>query len=166
MKRSEQLNMLELFPDIDKVINIENTDRYTYLAISVFDHWLSEKEANEYLSKVSEYEQELRNSKFRVFSKKIMENTSVVNFTLKGRGSRQRVLFRKFTSESGREEYMNGTLGALSSRRFFKVALPDIEALYFQGWDDTNIFYFLGERGVKEVKSWAAESGLYSLSRC
>jgi hypothetical protein len=154
-----------MFPELDKVVAVEDTDKYRFMAVSVFDHWLSEEESNQLLSDVSEEEQMLRDQKFDLFSNKIIQSTEVINFTFKGRWTKSRPVFRKFTSESSKKDYMKSASNFVGSQFFFKVALPEFEALYFENWDDTNIFYLRNENHASLIETWANECGLYRLDK-
>lgn len=163
--KMEQISLLDMYPELDKVVAVEDTDKYQYMAISVFDHWLKEDEAFDLLSDVPEDEQLQRDRKFDLFSEKIIENTEVVNFTFKGRWSKARPVFRKFTSNVCKINYMKSASNYVSSNFFFKVALPELEALYFESWDDTNVFYLRNEKHAELIESWANECGLYRLNK-
>jgi len=164
-KKEQQILFINMFPELDKVVAIEETDKYRFMAISVFDHWLSEEESIQLLSGVSEEEQMLRDQKFDSFSKKIIESTEVINFTFKGRWAKSRPVFRKFTSEGSKQNYMKSASNFVSNNFFFKVALPEFDALYFESWDDTNIFYLRNEKHADLIETWANEYGLYRLDK-
>ena len=163
--RQQQALFTSMFPELDKVVAVEETDKYRFMAISVFDHWLSEEESNKLLSGVSEEDQMLRDQKFDLFSNNIIESTEVINFTFKGRWAKSRPVFRKFTSAGSKQNYMKSASNFVSSNFFFKVALPEFEALYFESWDDTNIFYLRDEKHADLIETWANECGLYRLDK-
>ena len=77
--RQQQVSFTQMFPELDRVVAVEDTDKYRFMAISVFDHWLSEEESNQLLSDVSDKEQALRDQKFDLLSNKIIESTQVKN---------------------------------------------------------------------------------------
>ncbi|MDO6765345.1 hypothetical protein [Agarivorans sp. 1_MG-2023] len=163
LSQQEQAPLVELYPELEKVFSVEDTDKYRFMAISVFDHWLSEVEANKLLADVPEIEQRQRDKKFDSFSRVIAENTEVISFTFKGRRSKSRPVFRKFTSENSKAKYMESASNYVSNKYFFSVALPKLEALYFEGSDDTNVFYLRNERFVYLIETWANACGLYCL---
>lgn len=161
--RTEQNKLSQLFPDIEKVICAQDSDAYKFMAVSVYDRWLEEEDTLRPLAKVSPEEQRSRDEKFAVFSKKIIENTDVINLTMKGRCPKPQPVFRKFLSKTAKLQHMRNASSHVSRCDFFKVALPELEALYFESWDDTNIFYLRNEKSANIIESWANESGLYRL---
>jgi hypothetical protein len=163
--KKNQLRFREQFPDLDKLVAVEETDAYTYMAISVFDRWLGPEDSMKYLSDVSIDEQQTRDAKFTQFAKKLIENTEVINFTFKGRWANARPQFRLFTSHQSKERYLLCTPHNLDSSHFFKVVLPELDAVYFESWDDTNVFYLRNPKYAKQIEQWANECGLYRLDR-
>lgn len=163
--KQHQALFTSMFPELDKVVAVEYTNKYRFMAVSVFDHWLSEDESDQLLSAVSEKEQILRNQKFDLLSNKIIQSTEVINFTFKGRLAKSRPVFRRFTSEESKKDYMQSASNFVSSNFFFKIALPELEALYFESWDDTNIFYLRNKQHADLIETWANECGLYRLDK-
>ncbi len=66
---SLEKELLSIFQNIDKVLDMEETETYTQISISVFNHWLSEEEAFEQLNQVPAKEQQKRDAKHFIFSK-------------------------------------------------------------------------------------------------
>jgi hypothetical protein len=118
-----------------------------------------------YLSDVSIDEQQTRDAKFTQFAKKLIENTEVINFTFKGRWANALPQFRLFTSHQAKERYLLCTPHNLDSSHFFKVVLPELDAVYFESWDDTNVFYLRNPKYAKQIEQWANECGLYRLDK-
>ncbi|MDO6540404.1 hypothetical protein Q4524_17600 [Alteromonas stellipolaris] len=165
LDKQSQLNLRKKFPDLDKLVAVEQTDAYTYMAISVFDRWLGEEDSIKYLSDVSVEEQNSRDSKFVKFAKKLIDNTEVLNFTFKGRWISATPQFRKFTSNTAKEKYLMCAQHNVDSSHFYKVVLPELEAVYFESWDDTNVFYLRNPEHAVQIAKWANECGLYRLNR-
>ena len=165
LDKQSQIDLREKYPDLDKLYAVEDTDEYTYMAVSVFDRWLGAEDSIKYLSDVSEEEQQSRDVKFVKFAKKLIENTEVLNFTFKGRWSSAKPQFRKFTSNSAKEAYLMCAPHNVDSSHFYKVVLPELEAVYFESWDDTNVFYLRNPKHAEKIEKWANECGLYRLNR-
>lgn len=164
LDKKDQINLREKFPDLDKLYAVEETDAYTYMAVSVFDRWLGAEDSIKYLSDVSEEEQQSRDSKFVKFAKKLIENTEVLNFAFKGRWSSEKPQFRKFTSDIAKESYLMCTPHNVDSSHFYKVVLPELEAVYFESWDKKNVFYLRNPMHAEQIEKWANECGLYRLN--
>ena len=115
LDKKSQIDLREKYPDLDKLYAVEDTDAYTYMAVSVFDHWLVAEDSIKYLSDVSDGEQQSRDAKFVKFAKKLIDNTEVLNFTFKGRWSSAKPQFRKFTSEEAKEAYEKSGVKVVNS---------------------------------------------------
>lgn len=165
LDKQSQIDLREKYPDLDKLYAVEDTDEYTYMAVSVFDRWLGTEDSIKYLSDVSQEEQHSRDLKFVKFAKKLIENTEVLNFTFKGRWSSAKPQFRKFTSDAAKEAYLMCAPHNVDSSHFYKVVLPELEAVYFESWDDTNVFYLRNTKHAEKIEKWANECGLYRLNR-
>ena len=165
LNKKAQMELREKFPDLDKLVAVEDTSEYTYLAVSVFDRWLGHDDALKLLTDVSEEEQRTRDSKFIKFAEKLVSNTEILNFTFKGRWHKALPLFRSFASHTAKVNYLMCTPHNVDSSQFYKVVLPELEAVYFESWDDTNVLYLRNPEKAAKIESWANESGLYCLTR-
>ena len=164
LSNQEQVKLREQFIDLEKKLAQKDISEYTYLAISVFDHWLTREEFDSHLFNTSVEEQKLRNKALYSFSKNVVESTRVVNFKLCGLKSKQKPLFRSFTSEKAKLDYFLPVIGS-SGKSFFLSVLPDLNVIFIESWDDTNIMY-LKDKSVKPlIEKWAAESGVYCLDK-
>lgn len=163
--KKNQLRFRAQFPDLDKLVAVEETEAYTYMAISVFDRWLGPEDSIKYLSDVSVDGQQASDAKFNQFAKKLIESTEVINFTFKGRWANARPQFRLFTSYQAKEDYLLCTSHKHDRRHFFKVILPELDAVYFESWDDTNVFYLRNPKYANQIEQWANECGLYRLDK-
>ncbi|KAA1151392.1 hypothetical protein [Pseudoalteromonas fuliginea] len=43
LDKEQQTSFASMFPELDKVVSVEDTDKYRFMAVSVFDHWLSKR---------------------------------------------------------------------------------------------------------------------------
>ncbi|MFC3152324.1 hypothetical protein ACFOEK_14920 [Litoribrevibacter euphylliae] len=160
LPRPKQTEINRIFPDLQEAI--ERHEGYTYIGITVFDHWLSRDEANQLLENVPEDEQKRRNQLLYNFSKKLLSEAEVLNFKFIGKWTKAKPLFRKFTSQEAALEYLNPAAGN-NHKRFFEVVLPELKIIFMEGWDDTNIMY-LKDASVKPlIQQWAKEAGVYCL---
>lgn len=97
---TRQSELTKQFPSLLTLVCVEETTEYGYVAVSVFDHWLSQEEAVELLDNVSKDEQTRRNRLLYCFSKKLASTTEVINVKFRGKGIKSYPLFRGFTSET------------------------------------------------------------------
>jgi len=134
LSKNRQVELNTKFPDLFKLYCVDETPHYNKVAISVFDHWLTREEFQE---DYPDQEEKLRRDKLlHNFAKVMSQNTEVLNFKFKGKWERCLPSFRKFNSQ---------------------------EAVYFESWDYTNIFYIQNDNVIPQIKKWANESGVYCL---
>lgn len=164
LSKSRQKELSIQFPDLYKLVCFEETPHYSYLAVSVFDHWLTREEGSALLENVSEIEQEKRNSALYSFSRMIASETEVLNFKFSGKWRSCSPLFRSFSSEQAKLEYLKPAI-SVPEKRFFQVLLPEFGAVFLENWDDTNIL-FLRDKSVEErVRTLATACGVYCLKK-
>lgn len=149
------------FPDILKVYMNEENHRYKRISISVFDHWLSEDKAIALLGNVNHEAQQRRDDLLYSFNKTLFDKTLCFTYRLKGHNKIQPV-FKGFIDKNAAYSYMTPN-GEVASKFLYKLVLPQLEALYFEGWDNTCHLYFKDEKSLGNLSEWVKESGLYIL---
>lgn len=164
LSNKRQIELSEQFPDLLKLSCVEETPEYAYLAVSVFDHWLGREDSVRFLDDVPRAEQARRNSLLYSFSKKLAQNTEIINFKFRGKWNRSYPLFRGFTSTEAMEKYLEPATSH-TSKDFFRVILPELGAVLFEGWDDTNVFYLRDSSKMNHIKEWASECGIFCLEK-
>lgn len=137
--KAKQIELAAQFPDLYKLQCVEETPAYTYGAVSFFDHWLGRKEARELLENVTAEIQKQRNNALHIFSKKIASEFEIFNFKFNGKWRSCHPLFRHFTSTKAAHDYLAPTT-CHSSSGFFRIVIPEINAVFLESWDDTNVF--------------------------
>lgn len=133
------------------------------LSVSVFDHWLSREDACSLLENVPPEVQALRDSLHAKFCALLVSKTTVLSFVFRRR-SRDRLVFREFTSRSALSQYCTTKGGRTLGHRHFCVALPDLNCVYYESWDSTNHFFFTDPSSMGPLYDWAQESGLHLLA--
>jgi hypothetical protein len=164
LPKHEQTKFKVKFINLDKVCAVEDTPTYTYLAVSVFDHWLTRDEFYSYLGNVSDEEQKLRSAALYSFSKKVINGTRAVNFKWAGFKNKQEPKFRRFTSEKSKLEYFLPAVD-YSNKALFLSVLPDLDIIFLGSRDDTNVMYLKDISVKPQIEKWAAESGVYCLDK-
>jgi len=151
-------------PDIENLGSDDQTEKYEFVAITVFDHWLSREDAEKsFGSQISEEEQEQRNNSFMRFRELLFNKTEVLTYRCKGRGSNRFVSFKAFTSINAGLEYTSPAISKGPYGRFFQVALPSLGAVYLENYDDTNLFYYKDKNTFEVINKWAKSCGLFCL---
>lgn len=157
--RQKELN--SNFPELFKIYGAEDSSHYKRIAVSVFDHWLTREEfQNDYPSREEHLQ---RNEALYNFAKVMAANTEVLNFKFKGKWDKCYPCFRKFGTQEAMLDYLQPAGDNDSSDKFCKLVLPEFNAVYFESWDYTNVFYIQNDSAISEIKKWASEAGVYCL---
>jgi hypothetical protein len=164
IKKNRQVELSYKFPYLLELAYVDETPEYTYLAVSVFDRWLGREDAIKLLGDISKEEQARRDALLYSFSKKVAQSTEVLNFKFRGKWKKAYPLFRGFTSEESKQEYLKPVMSH-TRKSFFQVVLPEIDAVFFESWDNTNVFYLRDPSKIEIIKKWAAETGVYCLEK-
>ena len=161
LSKNRQVELNTKFPDLFKLYCVDETPHYKKVAVSVFDHWLTREEFQE---DYPEQEEKLRRDKsLHDFAKVMSKNTEVLNFKFKGKWERCLPSFRKFSSQETMDNYLHPAGDNDSSDKFCRLVLPEFEAVYFESWDYTNIFYIQDDKVIPQIKKRANESGVFCL---
>ena len=147
------------YPDLKMLEEVKETSSYSFVAVSLFDHWLSELEASQLLGNLISDELVRRNSLFTNLNRIIIEQTEVLNFVRRG-NYRNYYNFRHFSSDEVRNIYLEHR-----SHGNYQLVIPEFSLVYFEGYDDTNIFYLRDSSQRSIVEDWASEAGLYTLDQ-
>ena len=162
LSKKEQESLFLQFPHILEIDACEDNHEYKKIAISVFDHWLLEDEVLTLLNYVNEEEQRRRDNLHYIFNKILFDRTICFTYRLKGR-YKNHLVFKKFTDKIAAYAYIKPNSNFVPSKYLYKLVLPQFDALYFEGWDDTCYLYFKNEKLLDTLVDWAKESGLYIL---
>lgn len=164
LPRLRQSELRLRYPWLKYVDENEHPCKVQILSISVFDHWLSRDEACELLENVSQAEQARRDAMHAKFCALLIAGTTALSFVFRGR-QHDCLAFRKFTSQEALSRYCTPNGGRTLGHRQFHVALPDLDCVFYESWDDTNHFYFVQPTAENAISEWAQQSGLHVLSR-
>ena len=150
----EQEWLRNIYPHLANLICDLEPHNYKKIFVSIFDQTLTIEEAIDQLDSVSPEEQERRNNAFLNFNKELVESTACLKVVLKGI-KKDRVLFKEFNSREA-------ALKCISPYKSnFIVAVPEYEAIYFQSWDDTVIFFYINDKITKLLKKLSSKNGLH-----
>ena len=158
LNKSDQHDLSIQFPDLLKLVSVEETPYYEYLAVSVFDGWLGAETFA--LDRPSEEEKEKRNDALFEFNKKLVSETSVINFKIVGKHTKWHPHFRGFTSKKAKIEYLRP-----NEKINFKVVLPEFGIVFIEGFEFTNIMYLKDISVKKQIEQWAHECDVYCLDK-
>ncbi|MBU77784.1 MAG: hypothetical protein CMK63_12415 [Pseudoalteromonadaceae bacterium] len=157
VSKQRQKELEAQFPNLIDLVQVNETTEYTYLAVSIFDHWLTREESMDLLADLDRNEIERRTSIFDEFNQLLLEKTEVLTFRFRGMNG-DKPKFKSFVSKQAQSSYIRQT-----DMGMYKTVLPELNAVYFEGYDDTNIFY-LQDLTVKSfIESCASKVGLHCL---
>ena len=118
--------LLSIFQNIDKVLEMEENKTYTQISISVFNHWLSKKEFLEELNDVPADEQKERDAKHFIFSELLIKKMKIFGYIYLKKTEETR--FVKFISDTELVKYMK------QGSRFY-IVIPEIESIYIYSFN-------------------------------
>ena len=165
LPRVRQSELHQQFSWLRSVHIDEPVENVKVLSVSAFDHWLTRAEACELLENVSPAEQVRRNAVLARFCSRLVDETEVLTFALRGRRY-DTVRFRKFTSTKALSAYCTPNGGKSLGHRHFHIVLPKLACAFYESWDSTYHFYFSEEPDTTLISQWAHQSGCHVLSQC
>ena len=167
VSEKRQIDLSQQFPELLKVHHIENCQRIKKVAISVFDHWLNESEARDLLkidkSRPTTGEELARRDLLNALNTLIAKSTECLGYEIIERNGHEYPRFFSFDTTQSLSKYFSQSPHGVSAQFFFKLVLPKLSALYFEGYDFTNHLYYLDENMIEQLKRWTAEANLYVL---
>lgn len=151
------------FPWLKEVHEAERPTEVQVLSVTVFDHWLTREEACHLLENVSPAEQARRDALHAKFCALLVAGSTALSFVFRRR-HKDRLVFREFRSVEALSKYCSPHGGGTLGHREFHLALPELDCVFYESWDDTNHFFFTKPTAVSAISEWAKQSGLYILS--
>lgn len=132
------------------------------LNLSVFDHWLSEREADTLISASSKEDLVHHDLRLKSFYSLMIAETEVLSFVWRGL-RKSRLRFRSFTSPAAALNYLEPSGSGLDYAPHIQLVLPQFSAAYYQGWDNTSHIYFAQPMEAEAISGWAMQAGLHVL---
>lgn len=152
-------------PDFRKVIEEDESfiDKgiYKKIFISVFDHWLTEDEADKLIF-IDDDKNELkkRREKFEKVIEDLYDSTETYFWKYK---RKYRFFIQKpLTYDDLLNKCDFNNLWSQSGRRY-SLILPEYSAIYNEEWDWTNIIWYTDEMKIKPILEIAEKAGLHIL---
>lgn len=151
------------FAWLKEVHEAERPTEVQVLSVTVFDHWLTCDEACHLLENVSPAEQARRDALHAKFCALLVAGCTALSFVFRRR-QKDRLVFREFTSIEALSKYCSPYGGRTLGHREFHVALPELDCVFYESWDETNHFFFTKPTAISVISEWAKQSGLHVLS--
>ncbi len=158
ISKKKHKELVDLFPVLD-TDEYEKLDEWNFLAITVFDHWLSRDDAIRYIDNCNSDEQKYFDCKWEKFNELLTSDLSPYLVKYRSLG---RVVFKEPKSTG----LLVKRLGLISENQpFITLALPELRAVYEQYYDNTHLLYFESQDKIEPLLKIVKKSGLYALSR-
>lgn len=162
LSQQHQSALAEQYSWLESVHEFRVPENICVVSVSVFDHWLTENEAREFLVDVSPQEQNDRDRRHAAFCAALIAQDQVLYFSFRGR-ERKLPIFHAFNSPMSLERYCTPKGGRTFGHRHFRVALPEMRSAFYEGWDDTNHIYSMGNSAPPLIIDLAGQHGLHVL---
>jgi hypothetical protein len=114
------------------------------------------------LENVANDEQARRDGLLEDFCSKMIGETEVLSFAMKGR-KKDRAVFRVFKLNSVLKNYCKPNGGKILGHRHFYVVLPQLGCAFYESWDDTYHFFFISPGIELAARNWARQSNVHLL---
>ncbi len=158
--KSEVRYLRENLPDLENVLLEDDSLKYSEVAISIFDHWLSKEEMSQiFISDKTEIMD--RRKKFEEFVQRISVETSIFSFKLKKSG----LFFTKSEMDNSFKKRCGFHIMTEDGGNNYTLLLPDISAIYLSGFDWTDRLLFLDRSKVEDLISIAKSCGLNAIEK-
>jgi hypothetical protein len=151
----------EKLPSLRKLIEREDTD-YQMIFVSVFDHWLTQDEFQSKIHTKDSKEISIRRENLKLFAKGLFNLTPTFTWRIK---RKNRFFIYPFNSEKQILNKVDIQNQHGESGQRYDVILPEIEAVYSEEWDWTNIIWYRDQEKVERLIELAKCSGLYILKK-
>lgn len=159
--KEEAKLLKQTFPKPEMIIAKEKCfDFYQVIAVSVFEHWLGEKEASKFFD-VSKDVQSDRYQRHLNLCNVIFRETAVYGVRYRSCRKVNQCRYRQFAGKYSFMSIVSNNINDGDS--CFILFLPDLEAIYCQGFDDTNYLYYQNKDKLDQFKNWVKESRLHIL---
>jgi hypothetical protein len=151
----------EKLPSLQKLIEKEDTD-YQIIFVSVFDHWLTQEEFEPEIHTKDPKEISIRREKLQNFIVGLFNMTPT--FTWKTRRNNPFFLYPLETVKQILNKCdIQNQHGEIGQR--YDIILPELQAVYCEEWDWTNIIWFRNQEKIQPLIELAEKMGLYILKK-
>lgn len=151
----------EKLPSLQKLVEKEDTD-YKMIFVSVFDHWLTQDEFGPAIHTEDSKEIAQRRGKLKYFIAELLNMTPTYSWKIK---RKNRFFLYPIQSLKQILNICKINIQHGESGQRYDIILPELQAVYSEEWDWTNIIWFRDQEKVKPLIELAEKSGLYILKK-
>ena len=159
--RQSELNLL--FPNIiEQVYGYkEDMPGYSWVAISIFDHWLFSDE-HHLINEVPVHVNLERLQLLHSFTRKLVEETEVLTFRCRGK-RKDKVKFKSFTSDKAANIYCESSTESTPINSLYVIILPKYKCIINESRDYTNHLYYRDKELVSPLLQMVNNHGLKTI---
>jgi hypothetical protein len=148
-------SVLDAFPDAKGIMRREiDVPSYSKVAVSVFPRWLGEENLGQ-LDCNTPSERTSRDERLLSHWSRIFDETEVFGVNQNGE-------FAHLTDKAAYIEVCRNHPNKPSDQFQF-IAIPELQVLYHEHWDDTNVAWFQNRSRLTPLLTWARDCGLHVL---
>ena len=150
--------LIDSFCNLHQVFQTESVEPYQKKFISVFDEWPASKKFVDSI----QYEKEFykRHQQFNFF---LVENYNCFTVKLKGK-KKQKLSIKEFYSTDSAKKYVLPSLYNVPSSCYFNLLIPEIKAIYFEGFDFVNTLLYQDLDLINQTLNQCEKHDLFALS--
>ncbi|WNJ97210.1 hypothetical protein RND59_18570 [Vibrio ruber] len=157
ISKRQQDQLKAIYPVLDNKIG-EKIDDWPCVAITVFDHWLTRKEFEQYFTNRSLDQQTEIDLRWKPFYGFLAKDVSCYLYKYRSVG---RVIFKEPRSSSLFFQWLSRSPAAGGGQ----VVIPEYKAVLVQDNDDTCWLYFYCRKSVEPLLREIRKLGMYTLER-
>ena len=162
VNKSDQSRLEDEFPELLEIIENNQVDGYKKASITVFDHWLSEEEADAELNNIPPGIEKTYDARLHSFICSLTSRFETYLIRCVGKNKKE-ITFRRFSSEYAKNRTLTPQPWIASNHSRFMLVIPSLELAYFEGWDFTHHVYLKNTRTIAILKEEASKAGVYVL---
>lgn len=156
---NQKTDIKKKLPNLQKLMQKEDTD-YQMIFVSVFDHWLTQNEFEPHIHTEDLKEILTRRNNLQNFIMGLFEMTPT--YTWKIKRKKRFFIYPLETLEQILNKCNIQSQHGETGQRY-DIILPELQAVYSEEWDWTNIIWFRDKKLIQPIIELAEKCGLYIL---
>ncbi len=161
VSKGVQGSLKSLYSVLDNKTN-ESIEDWQCVAITVFDHWLTREEFEQYFTNRSLDQQADIDLRWHLFHRLLAEDVSCYQYKYR---SVSRLIFKEPRNSSLFVRRLSRFSVADADADALQLVIPEYRAVFVQGYDDTCSLYFECRESVKPLLHEIRKLGMYTLER-
>ena len=160
---TREAEILARFPSLTEMLFGERPSAYEYRAVSIFDAWLGKARSQELDEAQADYD--ARSIPLDQFNRLLLTKIEALGIAVDVPLNVDSPTLHEFTSPEEAQQYAQHCDADAASDGFFRLILPEVEAVYLESWDFTNVFFLLNLSCLPLINEPAEQAGVHVLER-